>query len=93
MSRTHFEYRVREKHTQNTYCSKLRRTAIILSGLLKNCNEKQPDTKEKIKNISPIAWFHINMNGRYDFRRRIQKIEIFEMISILQNELNSEKQN
>jgi len=67
--------------------------AIILSGLLKNCNEKQPDTKEKIKNISPIAWFHINMNGRYDFRRRVQKIEISEMISILQNELNSEKQN
>jgi len=31
------------------------------------------------------------MNGRYDFRRRVQKIEIFEMISILQNELNSEK--
>ncbi len=56
--------------------------AAILSNML-NRYEKAEDTvnAEWIKQISPVAWQHINLYGRYEFQKTPDPINLEEMIS------------
>ncbi len=52
--------------------------AIILSKLLKISNNT-----DIFKRISPIAWQHINLYGKYEFNKPINKIDIDDLLSSL----------
>jgi len=41
---------------------------LILSRLLEHKQKRTDAGIDEIKNISPIAWQHINLHGRYDSR-------------------------
>ena len=56
----------------------------ILSELLAESEkEKNAELVTIIKEISPIAWQHINLYGRYEFNRRSGKVDINKIISEL----------
>jgi TnpA family transposase len=64
--------------------------AAILSHML-SYNETTGDSQgaEMVKQVSPVAWKHINLHGRYEFRRRTEHININDIIQ----ELIKVKQN
>jgi len=65
--------------------------AIILSGLIKNTQSDDIEIlRQTLMFISPVSWIHINMNGRYDFRRRGMSVDILEMVNVLQNYIKYE---
>jgi len=45
-----------------------------------------------IKVISPIAWRHVNLLGRFEFQRLHNPIDIDEMIKVLGQEIMWQKQ-
>ena len=51
--------------------------------------EKLGNTKalEFIKRLSPVAWWHINLSGRYEFSKVIDAINIDDMIANLDFEM------
>jgi len=58
---------------------------IILSALLKNAEKARDYEKiDLIKQISPIAWRHINLYGRYKFQKKENTINIQKIIDILE---------
>jgi TnpA family transposase len=58
--------------------------ASILSNLLEY-NEKNGDDQDMalLKQVSPIAWQHINLYGRYEFNKHSEFININEIIQEL----------
>jgi hypothetical protein len=50
---------------------------------LYDMHEKLGDTKvlEIIKKISPIAWRHINLNGRYEFSTIFEALILHEILT------------
>ncbi len=58
--------------------------ATILSTLL-SLKERTGDTQEtaRLKQISPIAWQHINLQGRYEFTKQPEKIDLNTIIQEL----------
>jgi len=58
--------------------------ATILSHMLSHL-ETTGDSQgaEMLKKISPVAWKHINLHGRYEFRRRTEHININDIIQDL----------
>ena len=58
--------------------------ATILSNLLSR-KEKTEDSQdvELLKQISPVAWQHINLHGRYEFSKQPEHININAIIQEL----------
>jgi TnpA family transposase len=58
--------------------------ASILSNLLEY-KEKNGDGQDMalLKQVSPIAWQHINLYGRYEFNKRSEFINIYEIVQEL----------
>lgn len=58
--------------------------ATILSQLLSEAEKKgNIEEAEIIKKISPIAWQHINLYGRYLFHQRSAMVNIEELVTSL----------
>lgn len=58
---------------------------IILSGLIENAEKTKDYEKiDLIKKISPVAWRHINLYGRYKFHKKENTIDIQKIIDILE---------
>ena len=55
--------------------------AMLLSSLL-DYKEAAGDVQEAalLKHISPVAWQHINLSGRYEFRNGPEAININEIV-------------
>jgi hypothetical protein len=66
---------------------------FILSALMAQA-EKTGEFKEAevIKVISPIAWRHVNLLGRFEFQRPHNPIDIDEMIKVLGQEIVWQRQ-
>jgi hypothetical protein len=45
-----------------------------------------------IKGISPIAWRHVNLLGRFEFQRPHDPLDIDELIRIVEQEIVWQKQ-
>ncbi len=61
--------------------------AYILSQLL--LAKKKENNKEEvniIKNISPVAWYHINLYGKYEFNNRLVDINIENILTSIKIE-------
>jgi hypothetical protein len=58
--------------------------ATILSTLL-SLKESAGDTQEvaRLKQISPVAWQHINLQGRYEFSKQPENINLNTIIQEL----------
>ena len=76
----HGKFRVKTEHEQQIWsdCSRLIANAIIfynafiLSKLLTRLiDRQQDDLAEMIKKISPVAWRHVNLGGRFEFNSKI----------------------
>ena len=68
--------------------------ATILSNLLSNKeNIGNIHDAELLKQISPIAWQHINLHGRYEFRKQQEHININAIIQELANVPIKQKPN
>lgn len=72
-------------------CSRLTANAIIfynsylLNKLISHMEEKKRfDIVKRIKKVSPIAWQHINLHGRYEFTIQINPPNIDSMIGTLE---------
>ncbi len=61
--------------------------ASLLSSLYNICKErKQKAYCDLIKRLSPVAWQHINLVGKYEFRQNQKSINIQEVIEdVLRN--------
>lgn len=58
--------------------------ATILSNLLALKEEQGLlDEADLIKRVSPVAWQHINLRGRYRFRNQSHKLELDEIVANL----------
>lgn len=58
---------------------------IILSALIENAEKTKDYEKiDLIKKISPVAWRHINLYGRYKFHKKENTIDIQKIIDILE---------
>jgi len=65
--------------------------AALLSSLLAHWNSTGVfDGAAQIKNISPVAWQHINLYGRYEFKKRLMVIDIKEIIQELSQAQNGQ---
>lgn len=79
-------------------CSRLLANCIIFynASILSNMmeyREKAGQDSDDLKQISPVAWQHINLYGRYEFNKNPQSINMEEIIyklSQLQKESNKE---
>ena len=58
--------------------------ATILSHLLSH-QETTGDKQgaERLKQVSPVAWQHINLHGRYEFSKQSENININDIIQEL----------
>ena len=84
--------RFKTEHEQQIWneCSRLITNCIIyynaaiLSNLL-NHKEETGDSQgaELLKKISPVAWQHINLHGRYEFNKQPEHIDINDIIQQL----------
>lgn len=58
--------------------------ARLLSNLLINLEKAgKTDEIEKLKRISPVAWAHINIYGRYEFNKEFLNLEFNELIKLM----------
>ena len=89
------KFRVKTEEEQNIFneCSRLIANCIIyynayiLSKLL--LAKKKENNKEEvniIKNISPVAWYHINLYGKYEFNNRLVDINIENILTSIKIE-------
>jgi hypothetical protein len=62
--------------------------SLILTRLLKHFEAEGDDMKlEIIKQVSPVAWHNINLNGTYSFSFEKNLLDLDEIMqSIVQNE-------
>ena len=66
---------------------------FILSALLTQAEKAEKVEEAKvIKGISPIAWRHVNLLGRFEFQRPQNPIYIDEMIKVLKQEIVWQRQ-
>ena len=89
----HGKFRVKTEHEQQIWsdCSRLITNAIIfynafiLSKLLTHLiDRQQDDLADMIKKVSPVAWRHVNLGGRFEFNSKIQVPNIDEIIVALE---------
>jgi Tn3 transposase DDE domain-containing protein len=89
---------VKTEHEQQVWseCSKLIANAtifyntFILSKLLASLTERQQDAlAEMIKKVSPVAWRHVNLGGRFVFNSKKQAPNIDGIISALEEVLTN----
>ncbi len=82
------KFKVKNEEEQQLWseCSRLIANCIIyynanlLSKLHISINMKNNvELNEIIKNISPIAWRHVNLSGRYDFSTEFADLNIEQM--------------
>ncbi len=67
--------------------------SFILFALLTQAEKTgEFEEAEVIKVISPIAWRHVNLLGRFEFQRPHNPIDIDEMIKVLKQEIVWQKQ-
>jgi len=58
----------------------------LLSCLLEHYKTKGDDkTCEKIKRLSPVAWRHINLVGKFEFLQNKKTLDIQEVTATLVN--------
>lgn len=57
--------------------------AFIVDQALQALEQHNTDHLNYMKNISPIAWIHINMTGKYEFTEDREYIDIKEMVDQL----------
>ena len=50
-------------------------------------NRGEGEEADLIKRISPVAWRHINLYGRYEFHRNNVSIDIEEIVNSLEDKL------
>ena len=90
------KFRVDSEAEQNIWsdCGRLVANAIIfynsylLSRLLEQMEgKKRTDLVERIKRVSPIAWRHVNLGGRFQLTQQQDKIDIDLMLARLQESL------
>ena len=90
------KFRVETEEEQNVWseCSRLAANAIIfynaylLSRLLAQMEEqKRTDLMDRIKKVSPIAWRHINLGGRFNLTHQNDTINIELMLARLEESL------
>ena len=89
------KFRVKTEEEQKIFneCSRLIANCIIyynvyiLSKLLLR-KKKENNTEEVniIKNISPVAWYHINLYGKYEFNNRLVDINIENILTSIKIE-------
>ena len=41
---------------------------------------------DALKRVSPIAWTHINLYGKYDFEQNVESIDISTFSELIKNE-------
>ena len=84
--------RFRTEHEQHIWneCSRLLTNAIlyynasILSAYLASQeNLGDPNIKERLSHISPIAWQHVNFYGRYEFNTMAESVELQALVEEL----------
>jgi len=64
--------------------------AMILSNVLHYQTERGNATAAAaLKQISPVAWPHINFHGRYEFTKSVQPIDIEAIVQGLVTRLDS----
>ena len=89
----HGKFRVKTEHEQQIWseCSRLIANAtifyntLILSKLLARLRERQQDDlAEMVKKVSPVAWRHVNLGGRFEFNSINQVPNIDGIISSLE---------
>jgi TnpA family transposase len=94
------KFRVRTEVEQNIWgqCTRFLANSIIfynayiLSVLLTEAEKAgREEEAEIIKRISPIAWRHVNLYGRFEFQREHTIINIDEMIKALTHESTRQK--
>ena len=86
-----FQLAMRDDQQIATACKVLIQNAIVLwnylylSQLLANCIDEKERNEiiSMIKNGSIMTWFHINLHGEYDFRRKAANNPTFDMDKIL----------
>lgn len=67
--------------------------AFILSALLTQAEKAEKlGEADEIKNISPVAWRHVNLLGRFEFQRPQNSLDIDELIKTLKQEIVWQKQ-
>jgi hypothetical protein len=59
--------------------------SFILSALLTQAEKLEE--AEVIKSISPIAWRHVNLLGRFEFQRPQNSLDIDELIKALEQKI------
>src|SRR3954453_1903689 len=61
--------------------------AFIQSALLTLAEQEgRQEEANFIKRISPIAWRHVNLRGRFEFQKQYAEINIAEIVKTLQKE-------
>jgi hypothetical protein len=66
---------------------------FILSALLTQAEKAERVEEAKvIKGISPIAWRHVNLLGRFEFQRPHDPLDIDELIRTVEQEIVWQKQ-
>jgi len=59
---------------------------LILSHLLAHKEENNENYgADQLKRISPVAWQHINLSGRYEFSKATEEINIDAIVKQLAN--------
>ncbi|MEW6737473.1 MAG: Tn3 family transposase, partial [Acidobacteriota bacterium] len=88
------KFRVDSEEQQELWseCSRLLANAIIfynsylLSKLLVQLEEKKNfDLLEQLKKVSPIAWRHINLSGRFEFTTQRSALNVDAMLAKVRN--------
>lgn len=89
----HGKFRVKTEHEQQIWSESSRLIAnaiifyntFILSKLLAHLtNKQQYDLAEMLKKVSPVAWRHVNLGGRFEFNSKKQVPNIDGIISVLE---------
>ncbi len=59
---------------------------ILSKLLLRKKKENNTEEVNIIKNISPVAWYHINLYGKYEFNNRLVDINIENILTSIKIE-------
>jgi len=92
-------FRVRSQHEQEVWneCTRLIANAVvyynseILSELLSTLDNQSNNTAiDKLKQVTPLAWQHINFYGRYRFDSDLRPINLAALVQNLAKTPNSD---
>jgi len=70
-----------------TNCIIFYNTTILSELLLHKKNRGDFDGANQLKNISPVAWQHINFYGRYEFKKQHARIDMEAVIQEIEGKL------